>query len=165
MKIFLSSSTSTVWSNFQTLSPFMAFSVVIPWLCLNPKTQKPISDSAIPKASTILKKFFVEAVNNVCDFPISQLPQLIVKGDMISITIPNEEYLVGLASCKHNLHGRIIWPKGSVPLKVEVLKKNCRPFGFLWVSGVPPLLGKAFSNSHSLVLKIFKDYVPLALGT
>lgn len=109
----------------------MAFSVVIPWLCLNPKIQKSISDSAIPKASTILKKFFVEAVNNVCDFPISQLPQLIVKGDMISIIIPNEEYLVGLASCKHNLHGRIIWPKGSVPLKVEVLKQK---LSVIWVS-------------------------------
>lgn len=109
----------------------MTFSVVIPWFCFNPKTQKPISDSAIPKASTILKKFFVEAVNNVCDFPISQLPQLIVKGDMISITIPNEEYLVGLASCKHNLHGRIIWPKGSVPLKVEVLKQK---LSAIWVS-------------------------------
>ncbi|GAU19900.1 hypothetical protein TSUD_95050 [Trifolium subterraneum] len=43
--------------------------------------------------------------------------------------MPEDEYQVGLAACKHNLHGRIIWPKGSTPLKVSDLKARLAP---LW---------------------------------
>ncbi|MCI10578.1 F-box family protein, partial [Trifolium medium] len=57
------------------------------------------------------------------------LPLPVVKGDRISISMPDEEYQVGLASCKHNLHGRIIWPKGSTPLKVAEVKSKLSP---LW---------------------------------
>lgn len=53
------------------------------------------------------KKFFVEAIGNVRNIPDSQLPTPCVKGDQISILIPEDEYLLELDSCKHNLHGRI----------------------------------------------------------
>ncbi|KAI5418673.1 hypothetical protein KIW84_043050 [Lathyrus oleraceus] len=35
-------------------------------------------------------KSFVEAVNNVCDIPVSRLPKLCTKGDRLSIIIPEE---------------------------------------------------------------------------
>jgi hypothetical protein len=53
----------------------------------------------------------------------------VVKGDRIAISIPYEEYEVGLAACKHNLLGRVIWPKGTTPLKVGDLKAKLSP---LW---------------------------------
>jgi hypothetical protein len=45
-----------------------------------------------------------------------------VKGDRLAIEIPENFYLAGLEACKHNLHGRVIWPKGSTPLSVGALK-------------------------------------------
>ncbi|MCI47086.1 F-box family protein, partial [Trifolium medium] len=36
------------------------------------------------------------------------------------------EYDVGIETCKHNLHGRVIWPKGSTPLRVEALREKLR---------------------------------------
>ena len=67
-------------------------------------------------------KSFAEAVNNVCDIPLSQLSKLCVKGDRMAIVIPEEEYLLGLEACKHNLHGRVILPKGTTMLTVQNLK-------------------------------------------
>jgi hypothetical protein len=52
-----------------------------------------------------------------------------VKGHDIAIPIPEEEYSAGVDACKHNLHGRIIWPKGSTPLTVGALKNKLSP---LW---------------------------------
>ncbi|MCI82180.1 F-box family protein, partial [Trifolium medium] len=49
-----------------------------------------------------------------------------VKGDRLSIAIPEEEYDVGIETCKHNLHGRVIWPKGSTPLRVDALREKLR---------------------------------------
>ncbi|MCI73514.1 DUF4283 domain protein, partial [Trifolium medium] len=57
----------------------------------------------------------------VCDIPVSQLPQPYVKGDRTAILIPKEESRVGIDDCKNNLHGRIIWPKGAVMLKIDIL--------------------------------------------
>ncbi|XP_058741883.1 uncharacterized protein LOC131614291 [Vicia villosa] len=58
--------------------------------------------------------------------------------------IPEDEYLLGLESCKHNLHGRILWPKGSTPITVQQLKSKLQE---LWTSlpkwGVTSL-GKGF---------------------
>ncbi|CAK8543740.1 unnamed protein product [Lathyrus sativus] len=102
----------------------MAALVIIPWLFLDSFSPKTPSCTSNSKVSTTSKKSFIEAVNNVCDIPISQLPHSIIKGDHISITIPEDEYMAGLESCKHNLHGRIIWPKGATLLKVEDLKKK-----------------------------------------
>ncbi|CAI8603008.1 unnamed protein product [Vicia faba] len=62
------------------------------------------------------QKPFAGALNGVCDTPISQLPQPILKGDRLSITIPEDEYQARVESCKHNLHGRVLWPKCSKPL-------------------------------------------------
>ncbi|GAU35456.1 hypothetical protein TSUD_364120 [Trifolium subterraneum] len=47
-----------------------------------------------------------------------------VKGVDLAISIPEEEYLAGIDACKLNLHGRIIWPKGTVPLTVGALKNK-----------------------------------------
>jgi hypothetical protein len=46
----------------------------------------------------------------------------VVKGDILAIEIPDAAYQAGLDACKHNLHGRILWPKGSSPLSVVALK-------------------------------------------
>jgi len=46
----------------------------------------------------------------------------VIKGDGLAIQILEEEYSAGMDACKLNLHGRIIWPKGSTPLTVIALK-------------------------------------------
>ncbi|CAI8600059.1 unnamed protein product [Vicia faba] len=89
---------------------------------------------------------------------------------------------MGLDSCKHNLHGRILWPKGSTPLTVQQLKTKLQA---LWSSlpkwGVTSL-GKGFFefsfssiedvrrvratpswNLNPGILKLFpwtKDFIP-----
>lgn len=95
----------------------------IPWPCLddNPKPQ------IQPKNSTNPQKSFVQALSNVCDIPSSQFPQPCFKGDRLAIPIPDEEYLAGVEACKHNLHGRIVWPKGSTPLTVVAVKNKLTP--------------------------------------
>jgi hypothetical protein len=67
-------------------------------------------------------KTFAQAVSSLCDIPSSQLPQAVLKGDNYAISIPEEEYLVGLETCKYNLQAQIIWPKGSTPLTVVALR-------------------------------------------
>jgi hypothetical protein len=115
--------------------------IIVPWSFLaDPvETQPAISTSKIR-----VTKSFAEAVNNVCDIPVSQLPQPVVKGDMTAIAIPYEEYEIGVNTCKHNLHGIILWPKGATPLKVGDLKAKLAP---LWKTlgkwGVTSL-GKGF---------------------
>ncbi|XP_058768636.1 uncharacterized protein LOC131642405 [Vicia villosa] len=66
----------------------------------------------------------MEALKGVCDIPLSQLPNPVIKGDIPSITIPEEEYEAGITECKNNLHGRVLWPKGSSPLTVAALKEK-----------------------------------------
>ncbi|MCH92235.1 hypothetical protein A2U01_0013172, partial [Trifolium medium] len=97
----------------------------IPWACLDSESKQPSPIVNPPKTP----KSFAQAVNNVCDIPVSQLPQACVKGDGLAIEIPEHEYLAGIDVCKHNLHGRIIWPKGSTPLTVAALKNKLAP---LW---------------------------------
>lgn len=63
-------------------------------------------------------------MNNVCDTPISQFPTACMKGDRLLIVIPEDEYQNGVEACKHNLHGRVIWTKGSKPLTVQNLKEK-----------------------------------------
>jgi hypothetical protein len=115
--------------------------VFIPWACLQDHVAKtPI----VPTPSAVTKKSFADAVTNVCDIPVSQLPLPVVKGDRFAIAIPENEYQSGLTACKHNLHGRVIWPKGTTPLKVGDLKSKLAP---LWKSlgkwGITSL-GKGF---------------------
>ncbi|MCH83819.1 hypothetical protein A2U01_0004645 [Trifolium medium] len=97
----------------------------IPWPCLDSDAKQPDPVVNQPKS----QKSFAQAVNNVCDIPLSQLPQPCVKGDGLAISIPEVDYLAGIDACKHNLHGRIIWPKGSTPLTVVALKDKLAP---LW---------------------------------
>ncbi|XP_058733808.1 uncharacterized protein LOC131605477 [Vicia villosa] len=90
-----------------------------------PKTSSPSHPPLSPPVThPPLKKSFAQALHGVCDIPVSQLPPVIIKGDRLSITIPEEEYKDGLLDCKNNLHGRIIWPKGSTPLTVLALKNK-----------------------------------------
>ncbi|XP_058783904.1 uncharacterized protein LOC131658651 [Vicia villosa] len=85
-----------------------------PILLLPQKRFQPI------KVENLLPK----ALKGVCDIPLSQLPNPVIKGDRPSITIPEEEYEAGIAECKNNLHGRVLWPKGSSPLTVAALKEK-----------------------------------------
>lgn len=61
-------------------------------------------------------------VNNVCNISISQLLVPCVKGNRLAIDILEDEYQLGLDACKHNLHGRVLWLKGPMPLTVLGLK-------------------------------------------
>ncbi|KAI5429465.1 hypothetical protein KIW84_034166 [Lathyrus oleraceus] len=42
----------------------------------------------------------------------------------MAITIPKDEYQLGLEACKHNLLGRIIWSKGSSPSTVVSIRSK-----------------------------------------
>ncbi|GAU28119.1 hypothetical protein TSUD_295560 [Trifolium subterraneum] len=59
----------------------------------------------------------------------ASLQQLVVKGNRLAIEIPYAAYHAGLEACKHNLHGRILWPKGSTPLSVVSVKEK---LFFIW---------------------------------
>jgi hypothetical protein len=104
----------------------------IPWPCLDlspkppfPEINPTITENKQPK----ILKSFAQAVTNVCEIPLSQFPPACVKGDRLSIGIPEEDYMAGIEACKYNLHGRIIWPKGATPLTVAALKSKLTP---LW---------------------------------
>ncbi|MCI19791.1 DUF4283 domain protein, partial [Trifolium medium] len=92
----------------------------IPWPCLDQSAKQPVVEENQKKT----QKSFVQAVSNVCEIPLSQFPQACVKGDGLAIPIPEDEYMAGIDACKHNLHGRIIWPKGATPLTVNALKNK-----------------------------------------
>lgn len=62
---------------------------------------------------------------------MSQLPKPSRKGDDFAIPIPDDEYEIGLETCKNNLHARIIWPKGATPLTVHALREKLKP---IWKS-------------------------------
>ena len=101
--------------------------VNIPWMCLLDNNQpRSLLDNNQPRSKSNItqkpqqktQKSLVEALNNVCDILLSQLPKLCFKGERLKTSIPEEEYLAGLGTCKHNIHGRIIQSKGSTPLTV-----------------------------------------------
>ena len=85
------------------------------------QTKEPINKSSNTSKS------FVQALTNICDTPQSHLPKPILKGEELAILILEEEYEVGLTTCKNNLHGGIIWPKGSTPLTVVALRNKLAP--------------------------------------
>lgn len=89
---------------------------IVLWMFLNYSGNNGTKEKVYEEKMVTLNKpleSFVEAVNNVCDISISQFLKPCVKRDRLSIVIPEEEYLLGVEACKHNLHGRVIWPKGS----------------------------------------------------
>jgi len=98
--------------------------VLIPWPCLY---QSPPNSNSKPdekKSNQEPIKSFKQALNNVCDIPNSQLPQSVIKGDRVSITIPEDIYHQQVEACKHNLHARIIYPKVSTPLTIFVMRSK-----------------------------------------
>jgi hypothetical protein len=97
----------------------------IPWKCLDhhPEQHTATIEPQIAVTETPKPhKTFAQALTNICDIPLSQIQQPVVKGDRLAIEIPEAAYEAGLEACKHNLHGRILWPKGSTPLSVVALK-------------------------------------------
>jgi len=92
----------------------------IPWKCLDLDTE--------PTIVTKNHKTFAQAVSNVCEIPVSQLPQPCLKGDELAIMIPENEYAAVMEACKLNLQGRVFWPKGATPLTVVALKNKLAPF-------------------------------------
>jgi hypothetical protein len=86
----------------------------IPWGCLDGDKEQKSQEKNQAKTN----KTFAQVLSNVCDIPTSQLPQPCVKGDGLAISIPEEEYLAGRDACKHNLHGHVVWSKGTTPLTV-----------------------------------------------
>jgi hypothetical protein len=96
----------------------------IPWSFLDCHSSCPKTPPAQATAQKQPSRTFAQALHSVCDIPVSQFPTPVVKGDRLSISIPEDEYIVGMGACKHNLHGRVIWPKGSPPLKVDALRSK-----------------------------------------
>jgi hypothetical protein len=99
----------------------------IPWKCLDLSNEPKNTIIEPPKP----QKTFAQALTltNLCDIPLSQFQQPVVKGDRLAIEIPEAAYEAGIEACKHNLHGRILWPKGSTPLSVVALKEK---LALLW---------------------------------
>ncbi|KAK2357455.1 hypothetical protein QL285_094721 [Trifolium repens] len=95
----------------------------IPWKCLDLDSE-PKNTIIDPPKPTVTPKTFAQALTNLCDIPLSQFPQPVVKGDRLAIEILEVAYQAGLDACKHNLHGRIVWPKGSTLLSVVALKEK-----------------------------------------
>lgn len=133
-----------------------------PWQLLFPELSSPsplsssssphqpplLQDSAqIPSSSPKPTKTFVQALNNACDIPLSQLPIPCVKGDVIAVKIPEEEYVAGMESCKNHLHGRLMVSKGDVPYRIDDLQLKLMRH---WKS----LSQWKNMNSHSLQLRI-----------
>jgi hypothetical protein len=94
----------------------------IPWKCLDIDSEPQNEIINPPETTPKPSKTFAQALTNLCDIPLSQMPHPVVKGDRLAIEIPETLYQVGLEACKHNLHGRILWTKGSTPLSVVALK-------------------------------------------
>jgi len=51
----------------------------------------------------------------------------VIEGDKVAIKIPKDEYQFSLGEWKHNLHGRMVWPKAATPLEVGALKAKLTP--------------------------------------
>lgn len=88
-----------------------------------PSTHEPNVPPPLSNVSP-LQKSCAQALRGIYDIPISQLPHLIIKRDRPSIIIHEEEYLARLNECKNNLHGRVLWLKGSTPLTVAALRSK-----------------------------------------
>jgi len=122
-----------------TSNPFL-----IPWKCLDDSDPVKIAPQNKTKTLPFAQKTFAQVLANVCDTPSSQLPKPTLKGDKFSISIPDDEYDLGLNTCKNNLHARVIWPKGSSPLTVVALKEKLKP---IWKDLAPwgvTSIGKGF---------------------
>ena len=68
---------------------------------------------------------------DLTNYILSQFPKACLTGDHVAIAIPEADYMAGIDACKHNLHGRIMLPKGSSPLSIDGLKSK---LSALWKS-------------------------------
>jgi hypothetical protein len=98
------------------------FNIPCKFLDLDPKPTKPPIQQPKPE------KTFAQAVSNICEIPISQLPQGVIKGDCLAIQNPYTNYTTKMEACKYNLHGRFIWQKGSPPFTMVALKAKLSQF-------------------------------------
>lgn len=110
-----------------------------------------------------------------------------MKGGRLSITIPEDEYLAGVEDCKHNLHGRILWPHGSkllttINLKAKIsalwanlgkwwvisLGKGLFEFSFSSLEDVHRVRASGSWNLSPGLFKLFpwtKDFIPSIQNT
>lgn len=145
---------SVNWMNEVAPDNNMATDVVCNWNCMvsPPCTIKRVTHLQDFTSLSRQCKTFVQAVSNTCDISNGQLPRHCIKGEAISIKISEEEYLVGLESCKNHLHSRIILTKRSKPLKASELRAK---LSSVWDSigkcGLTSLGRGYFEFSFSLV--------------
>lgn len=66
----------------------------------------------------------MQALNNAYDIPLSQLSIPCLKGDRISVSIPEDEYLASLEASKNNLYGQLLLTKGDSPVKIADLRQK-----------------------------------------
>jgi len=124
------------------------------------------TDHIINKHSQTKK--IARALNNICETPLSQLPQPCVKGYIIYTMIMKDEYQARWHAYKHSLHARIIWPKGEALLKIDALWAKLLPSESHWASMEWHLLVRVFMSFNFLPYKLFKvierlDHETLAL--
>lgn len=104
-----------------TITTHQTRSTDLPWSVLQPTNTLPPPQE--PLHTT--KKSFVDVVSGNSSTPafnLSNLPKPCLKGEELCIRIPEEAYLESLAKCRKHLHGRVILPKGSTPVKTSELK-------------------------------------------
>ena len=86
-----------------------------------------------PSPSSPPQKSFAKVLSNACDIPLRQLLVPCLKGDALSVKIPEDEYKARLEGCKNNLHGRLSLSKGDTLLNYQYLhiklEKVCKPMG------------------------------------
>jgi len=93
--------------------------VVIPRLSLQKYSNNPHEP---PTKQIKPTKSLVQALtNNVIFLKFKAKP--VLKGDLLIITIPEDEYIVGVNAFKNNLHGTIVWPIGYMPSTVAFNNK------------------------------------------
>lgn len=108
---------------------------VCPWPFLAmispPHSGSPTSNegSLLPSQSP-QRTSFAQALQNACDIPFCQLPHPCLKGDDISIKVPEDEYKAGLESCncKNHLHGCLLLSKRDSSIKVNALREKLSKF-------------------------------------
>jgi hypothetical protein len=97
----------------------------LPWSFLNnTKAAASAPTKTITTETSPQRKSFAQALNNACHIPIQNFPKPCLKGDRLSIKIPEESYQAGLERCKNNLHGRLIMAKGDKPLRLNELREK-----------------------------------------
>jgi hypothetical protein len=97
----------------------------LPWSFLNnTKAAASAPTKTITTETSPQRKSFAQALNNACHVPIQNFPKPCLKGDRLSIKIPEESYQAGLERCKNNLHGRLIMAKGDKPLRLNELREK-----------------------------------------